>query len=413
MTDVTESSDPAALVLTPPAPVPAVTHDQAAAAVEVDPATAKQIDAAVGAFVDNLASLDVHSPEFESRVSSVNTLGNQEVRRSAEVSNRFLDRPVASMEKGPLGHGSNVSTSLVQLRRQVEDLDPSRHGMLEPHRLLGIIPFGDHFRDYFHKYQSAEGNLNAIIQALYRGQDELRQDNAAIEQEKVTLWALKGRLEQYGYMAEKLDAAVEQKAAALDATDPEKAKMLRQDVLFYVRQKHQDLLTQLAVDIQGYLTLDLVRKNNVELIKGVDRATTTTVSALRTAVIAAQALSSQRLVLDQITALNTTTGNLIESTSEMLKEQSGEIQTQAASATINVQQLQTAFNNIYATLDSIDSYKLTALESMRQTVDVLSGEVQKAQTYLDRVRNAPAGEAAALGPQHELSLPSPGNPAGS
>ena len=410
---MTESSDPAALVLTPPAPVPAVTHDQAAAAVEVDPATAKQIDAAVGAFVDNLASLDVHSPEFESRVNSVNTLGNQEVRRSAEVSNRFLDRPVASMEKGPLGHGSNVSTSLVQLRRQVEDLDPSRHGMLEPHRLLGIIPFGDHFRDYFHRYQSAEGNLNAIIQALYRGQDELRQDNAAIEQEKVTLWALKGRLEQYGYMAEKLDAAVEQKAAELDATDPEKAKMLRQDVLFYVRQKHQDLLTQLAVDIQGYLTLDLVRKNNVELIKGVDRATTTTVSALRTAVIAAQALSSQRLVLDQITALNTTTGNLIESTSEMLKEQSGEIQTQAASATINVQQLQTAFNNIYATLDSIDSYKLTALESMRQTVDVLSGEVQKAQTYLDRVRNAPAGEAAALGPQHELSLPSPGNPAGS
>ena len=410
---MTESSDPAALVLTPPAPVPAVTHDQAAAAVEVDPATAKQIDAAVGAFVDNLASLDVHSPEFESRVNSVNTLGNQEVRRSAEVSNRFLDRPVASMEKGPLGHGSNVSTSLVQLRRQVEDLDPSRHGMLEPHRLLGIIPFGDHFRDYFHRYQSAEGNLNAIIQALYRGQDELRQDNAAIEQEKVTLWALKGRLEQYGYMAAKLDAAVEQKAAELDATDPEKAKMLRQDVLFYVRQKHQDLLTQLAVDIQGYLTLDLVRKNNVELIKGVDRATTTTVSALRTAVIAAQALSSQRLVLDQITALNTTTGNLIESTSEMLKEQSGEIQTQAASATINVQQLQTAFNNIYATLDSIDSFKLTALESMRQTVDVLSGEVQKAQTYLDRVRNAPAGEAAALGPQHELSLPSPGNPAGS
>jgi uncharacterized protein YaaN involved in tellurite resistance len=411
---VTEASDPAALVLTPPQPVAAVTQGQAAASVQVDPATAKQIDAAVGAFVDNLASLDVHSPEFESRVNSVNTLGNQEVRRSAEVSNRFLDRPVASMEKGPLGHGSNVSTSLVELRRQVEDLDPSRHGMLEPHRLLGIIPFGDHFRDYFHKYQSAEGNLNAIIQALYRGQDELRQDNAAIEQEKVTLWTMKGRLEQYGYMAEKLDAAVEQKAVALDATDPEKAKMLRQDVLFYVRQKHQDLLTQLAVDIQGYLTLDLVRKNNVELIKGVDRATTTTVSALRTAVMAAQALSSQRLVLDQITALNTTTGNLIESTSEMLKEQSGEIQTQAASATINVQQLQTAFNNIYATLDSIDSFKLTALESMRQTVDVLSGEVQKAQTYLDRVRSAPAGEAAALGPQHELSLPaSPGSPAGS
>src|SRR2546428_13963908 len=65
--------------------------------------------------------------------------------------------------------------------------------------------------------------------------------------------------------------------------------------------------TQLAVNAQGYLALELVRKNNLELIKGVDRATTTTISALRTAVIVAQALTNQELVLNQITALNTTT----------------------------------------------------------------------------------------------------------
>ena len=38
------------------------------------------------------------------------------------------------------------------------------------------------------------------------------------------------------------------------------------------------------------LALDLVRRNNVELVKGVDRAQTTTVSALRTAVVVAQAI---------------------------------------------------------------------------------------------------------------------------
>jgi uncharacterized protein YaaN involved in tellurite resistance len=394
---------PAPLVLTPPEPVPAVTEAQASASIKVDPAAARQIDSSVAAFVDRLATLDVHSPEFASRVDSVAALGNQEIRRSAEVSNRFMDRPAASLEKGPLGHGSEVSTSLVRLRRQVEDLDPSRHGMLDHNWLLEHLPFGDHVRDYFHKYQSAQANLNAIIQSLYRGQDELRQDNAAIEQEKVSLWALKGRLEQYGYMASKLDAALEQRASELDATDPEKAKVLRQDLLFYVRQKHQDLMTQLAVNIQGYLALDLVRRNNQELIKGVDRATTTTVSALRTAVMVAQALTDQRLVLDQVTAVNTMTGNLIESTSEMLREQSGEIQSQAASATVNVQQLQNAFNNVYQTLDSIDSFKLTALDSMRQTIDVLSTEVQKAQSYLDRAHGEP--ERGAVGSAHELALP--------
>ncbi len=44
-------------------------------------------------------------------------------------------------------------------------------------------------------------------------------------------------------------------------------------------------MTQLAVAVQGYMALDLIRRNNLELIRGVDRAQTTTVAALRTAVI--------------------------------------------------------------------------------------------------------------------------------
>ncbi|HPF80774.1 toxic anion resistance protein, partial [Nostocoides australiense] len=158
------------------------------------------------------------------------------------------------------------------------------------------------------------------------------------------------------------------------------------DVLFYVRQKHQDLLTQLAVSIQNYLAIDIVIKNNIELIKGVDRATTTTISALRTAVIVSQALSNQQLVLDQITALNTTTSGLIERTSEMLKDNSIRIQEQAASATIGLPQLQRAFQNIYATMDAIDTFKVQALDNMAATIGTLETEVAKSRSYLDRVQ---------------------------
>jgi uncharacterized protein YaaN involved in tellurite resistance len=140
------------------------------------------------------------------------------------------------------------------------------------------------------------------------------------------------------------------------------------------------------VNIQGYLALDMIRKNNLELMKGVDRATTTTVSALRTAVIVAQALANQKLVLDQISALNTTTGNLIASTSEMLRDQSAVVHQQAASSTIDIAQLQKAFQNIYQTMDTIADFKSKALESMQTTVNTLSEEVGKSKTYLDRVR---------------------------
>ena len=176
------------------------------------------------------------------------------------------------------------------------------------------------------------------------------------------------RLNQYIYLAEQLDSQLSGAIAELQVSDPMKADALNKDVLFYVRQKHQDLLTQLAVSIQGYLAIDVIIKNNAELIKGVDRASTTTVSALRTAVITAQALGNQKLVLDQITALNATTSGLIERTSEMLRDNSVTIQQQAASSTISVESLQKAFANVYQTMDSIDSFKIEALNNMSQTI---------------------------------------------
>jgi uncharacterized protein YaaN involved in tellurite resistance len=275
------------------------------------------------------------------------------------------------------------------LRRQIEDLDPSRQGdLFSPRKLLGVLPFGagDRLTAYFEKYRSSQHELDSIINGLYHGQDELQRDNAAIEQEKVNLWAVMGRLRQYAYLAQHLDDALVARIATIEATDPERAKVLKEDLLFPIRQKHQDLLTQLAVSVQGYLALDVIRRNNQELIKGVQRATTTTVSALRTAVIVAQALADQKLVLDQISALNSTTSNLIESTSEMLHQQSGQIAQQASSATIELDKLQSAFNNIYATMDEIDTFKVNALDSMQKTVTALSEEITKSQAYLDRAR---------------------------
>lgn len=399
MTDSTAapSSDRAALALVPPQPVAAVTAEQAAAqAQNIDPAAAKQIDATVAQYVDKLLAVDPHSPAFDQQVDSIHSLGDADVRASAAVSNRLLDRPAAAMASGAMDPKSSISQSLVRLRRTVEDLDPTQQGLVGKKQRWGKLPIGNTLRDYFHKYQSGQKNLNAIIQSLYAGQDELEKDNASLEQEKANIWAIKGRLEQYIYMATALDTQVAARISSLQSSDPDKAKGLQEDVLFYVRQKRQDLLTQLAVSTQGYLAMDLVKKNNLELIKGVDRATTTTVSALRTAIIVAQALNNQRLVLNQINALNTTTSNLIESTSEMLKEQSAQVYQQAADSSVQLEKLQAAFNNIYSSIDAIDVYKVQALDSMQKTIETLSVEVNKAQGYLQRAHAGPAPAEKAM-----------------
>jgi uncharacterized protein YaaN involved in tellurite resistance len=391
--DATAAAAPAAtgtdlVPLTPPAPVAQVAPEQAPGLVQLDPQTASGLDQKATQFASELGDMDTHSAEFQTKLKAIYDMGSEDIRDAASVSNRLLDKPTKAMDSGVFDKTSDVSTSLVQLRRTVEDLDPSRQGLFTKKHFWDLIPFfGNRVRDYFAKYQSAQSHLNAIIDALLRGQDELQQDNASIEQEKANLWQTMANLRQYAYLAQKLDAALSAKIAQVQTTDPDKAKTLQEDGLFYVRQKVQDLLTQLAVSAQGYMALDMIRQNNQELIKGVDRATTTTVSALRTAVIVSQALADQKLVLDQINALNTTTSNMIETTSEMLKDQSAEVEQQAASATIDVQKLQKAFDNIYAALDEIDTYKVAALDSMQKTVDALSQEITEAQKHLERMHD--------------------------
>lgn len=384
---------PSTLALDAPEPVKPVVQDEAEQMVQLDTSKIPDLDKKVDEFVSSVLTSTVSSDEFREKVASIHNLGSDEIRAAAAVSNRMLDRPAKAMKNG-LVDNSPIAKSLVDLRATIEELDPGKQDLFEPRKLWGIIPWGNKLRDYFREYQSSQTHINAIVESLYSGKDELLKDNAAIEQEKVNLWNLMQSLRQYIYVGKKIDGQLETKVAALETSDPEKARVVKEEMLFYVRQKNTDFLTQLAVSIQGYLALDMIRKNNLELVKGVDRATTTTVSALRTAVMVAQALTNQKLVLDQITALNKTTSSMIESTSKMMKKQTADIHEQAASSTIEIDKLKNAFNNIYETMDTISEFKVQALDNMKETVNVLTQEVERSQEYLDRARAETVDEVA-------------------
>ncbi len=379
--------DTADMALTAPGPVAAIAAEKAAGLVPLEDAQKTQLEAKAEAFVSDLVAQDANSPEFGRRVDLIADMGRNEIAQAAGQSNRFLDRPVRSMDKE-----SGIGNDLAELRRTIEDLDPGKRGSLTaPKRLFGIIPFGNKMRDYFDSYKSSQQHIASILTRLASGKDELLKDNAAIATERQSLWAAMGRLEQMIHVSKALDGKLESKANEIETSDPVKAKAIRETALFYVRQRTTDLLTQMAVSVQGYLALDLVKKNNVELMKGVDRASTTTVSALRTAVTVAQALTNQKLVLEQITALNSTTANIIDSTGTLLKSQTATIHEQAASSTIPLETLKRAFQNIYDTMDQVDAFKAKALVSMKTTVDALSNEVEKSKGYIARAEGAAQG----------------------
>ena len=100
------------------------------------------------------------------------------------------------------------------------------------------------------------------------------------------------------------------------------------------------------------------------------------------------------MVLDQINALNSTTSSLIESTSVMLKRQTAQLHEQASGSSVDLEKLQKSFNHIYETMHAIDAFKVKALGNMQQTLNVLTQEVDRAQTYLDRTNRQAVSEVA-------------------
>src|SRR5262245_14449631 len=186
-----ELMPPADLELLPPAPVAAVPVESASGRVRLKPEAIADLDAQIREFIDQVTSLDAHDPKFKDVVDRIHTMGSRDIERSASVSNRMLERPVRSMKNGLFDSGSEISRSLVDLRNTVEKLDPTRQGdLFSPRKILGLIPMGSRLVDYFDQYRSSQTHINAIVEALRRGKDELLRDNAAVEQEKINIWKI-------------------------------------------------------------------------------------------------------------------------------------------------------------------------------------------------------------------------------
>jgi uncharacterized protein YaaN involved in tellurite resistance len=382
--DATET----ALVLKAPDAPDIVVADDAPGMVPVPAERQQEIARQARDFVADVSALDPRTPEFTTKIEGISALASAEMVQSSGYSTRMLERSTSSVAGAKRTGNSaqiTVANTLGDLRSTVEDLTPNQADLGVGRKILGFIPGGNKLAKYFQKYESAQTQLDAIIKSLMSGQDELLKDNASLAGEKAQLWETMQSLSEYAVFAKALDNATVEKIDASRASGRiDEAQKLEADVLFPIRQRHQDILTQLAVSVQGYLAMDLIRKNNLELIKGVDRARTTTIAALRTAVIVAQALANQKMVLDQIDAINTTTNNMILKTSEMLKDQTVRIHEQASNSGVSVETLQKAFDNVFETMDAIDTFRMNAAKNMAGTVTALETGLQKAKPYLER-----------------------------
>ncbi len=348
-----------------------------------EPEPTDALRAQADAQVAQLLTIDPADDEARTAArAAVDAMGRDLQTRSATRS-RMLQAPLKELSHGT-EDGGEVAKSLSDLRIEVEKLDPSSldtdAGWFT--RFLGKIPgVGTPLKRYFMRYESSQIQIDSIVKSLEKGRDQLKRDNVTLGDDQQQMRELTHGLTDQVALAQALDAAVVDKLATEIGPDDPRRQFVEEDILFALRQRTLDLQQQLAVNQQGVLAIEIIIRNNRELIRGVDRALDVTISALQVAVTVALGLAHQKLVLDKIEAINSTTSAMIAGTAERLKTQGTQIHQQASSTMLDMDALKQSFADIDTALDEISRYRREALPTMASNIielDQLTADTEAA-----------------------------------
>lgn len=388
---------PDSFTLTPPEVLRPLSDDVARTAVPLPSATQAAVEDQVQRFMDGLLSEDLQSDAFKAKLDSAFALGREEISlASSLMQGRFMQRNFVGLEDSP------AFKAVQEMRGHLDALNPGKDGdLLQPQKLLGIIPFGNRLQGYFRKFQNAGEQIQKSMQKLYSARDDMQRDVVEIEATRGKMWDGMQKLAAAALFAQSLDRQLAARVEGLKATDPERARALEQEVLFYVRQNLADILTQQSVCTNGYLALDVLKKTGREMMNGCSRVATTGMSALAVAQTVARATGNQVKVMEMLTGVNSTIENLIAETGRQLNTHVEKTTQFASNPLIGIEKMKEMFDQTFKAMDAMDTFRSKMVEVMGQNNTILQEQLARADQYIDRVRQQKAREVT----RHSLSGP--------
>lgn len=340
------------------------------------------LEARARGFVDEILAGAGSDASVRRRVDAMGI----EVQRQAAYRSEMLQAPIRDLAaQGE--EGGPVAASLDRLRQQMGRLDPSRNAPQGSwlDRLLARLPgIASPMQRYFRRFETAQQVLEAIIRDLEEGAERLQRDNLTLADDQLAFRGLCSELEEQVQLGRLMDRRLVETIED-GALDEARRRFAEEELLFPLRQRITDLQQQLAVTQQGVLALEVLIRNNRELIRGVDRAIHVTTAALNVAVTVALALANQRLVLDRVARVNRTTSDLIAGTAGALRQQGAEIQNRASSASLDMEQLEAAFADVLAAIDDVSRYRQEALPVLDQQISRLADLSQQGHEAIHRL----------------------------
>lgn len=325
--------------------------------------------------------------EYKNPSALITSIGATELNNLKEMSD-ILEVPVKNIMGENGTPQDNIGKSLIEIKVQADALSPSNYD-LNPGflgRIIQKITGNSALNKYATQFTSTKSVIESISQSLDNAILKLKEDNAIFEQDKTkyrqTAASLKGQIE----LLIALSAEVEDRMSKEE--DPDKKAFLSEELLFTITQHTQDLQQTYVATQQGVAALNLLIKNNKELIRGVERTQRATIPVMSIAFTIATGLQTQKKILELTKSVNETTSNAMLENSKMLKEQGAQIQKDAVSATLDYEKLNQSMELLVSAIDDVDTFKQKALPAMKDSVGLLQNLTEKLDTKLDKMDKA-------------------------
>jgi toxic anion resistance protein TelA len=228
----------------------------------------------VAAFVEDVAGPVERPTALRQRLVDLDHLGAAEVTATSRTTARIAER---AARRGDASRA--VAASLRELQRIVGAMNPGNP---------------DRFDAYLDRYERNRDRIDGVLAALADEMDRLAIDIALRRQDERSLEVGVASLARYVVMAGRLDDALAARLDELAATEPWRARSLRDEVLLAARSRRRDLLLHLEVATQSLLGLRALDSHDETLRDAVTLVRTTAVAALDSAAVVARMRAERR-----------------------------------------------------------------------------------------------------------------------
>lgn len=226
--------------------------------------------------------------EYKKKVDNFGKTTIKKVENTSKMFGSTVNQVANSME-----YSNDIEKDITNLNEIVKKLDPSGVDFTVKKRL-----FFNPVKKYFNRIKSEESNIRFFIENLKKERDILKRDNITLEIEIKNLDSIIKHIDiEYEnglILKNEIDESLK------NLKDKSKENYYIQNYIEPLDKRLYDLKQMAIIKQQSVLALEIICRNNREIIRNLEKIQNVTMEALNTAIMMANSLHNQKVVLNKV-----------------------------------------------------------------------------------------------------------------